>query len=238
MFGREDGGGEDSFVFSQSDIDAVLCHCAEMLRPHLLFGGEAQYGRQGPTYGHVYALERNQAQCLLALCISDTHKTLLLANPAVVTHLVHGLMLDPAYHRTGERDTTDFAGIKAAVQRDYAECLQQLSLFPEGREVMIRDPAVTEALHALVSAGDELCWSGEARRCAHGALMALEDRDHRGTVVHGAGGGGGGGGRREEGGLSSSPERDDGWAMLSYSWEHQKAFIRLNGSLQARGYTT
>ena len=226
VFGREDGG-EHAFVFSQSDIDAVLSHSIEMLRPHLIFGGKGQ--RRSGTYGHVYALERNQAQCLLALCISDTHKKLILANPDAVTHLVHGLMLDPAYHRSGEADQTDFEGVKAAVQRDYAECLQQLSLFPEGREAMIRDPAVTKALRELVSAAEgELCWSDEARICARGALVALEGpqggrRELSPERDEVCGGGGGGGGR---------------WVMLSYSWDYQKTFLRLNDALKKIGYMT
>jgi hypothetical protein len=91
----------------------------EMLRPQVLFGGGASYGQYGQQqrcqYGHVYKLERNQAHCLLALCISDTHKKLLLANPDAVSHLVHGLMLDPAHHRSGDTDPTDFEDVKAAV---------------------------------------------------------------------------------------------------------------------------
>eukprot|EP01050_Picozoa_sp_SAG11_P001846 SAG11_NODE_86_length_17300_cov_11.466717_18_plen_104_part_00 len=29
-----------------------------------------------------------------------------------------------------------------------------------------------------------------------------------------------------------------GWAMLSYSWAHQKVFIRLNAALKDKGYRT
>lgn len=211
-FGRYDGG-QEVFTFSQRDIDELLTFKQEILRPG--FFAERNGWREGYSYGMHYAMWRNQAQSLLALCISDSHKKLLLTNPNAVTHLVYGLMLDPAHHRTGERDPTNFEGIKTAVQRDYAECLQQLSLFPEGKEAMIRDPSVTEALRELVSGGDELCWSDNARRCARGALMALEGRDQEDTL-----------------------EEERRWVMLSYNWDHQKTFIRLNAALKGLGYWT
>ena len=211
VFGKEDAG-EETLVFSQANIDDILAFAWETLRP-------GAHPLETAHWGHLIQLELSQAQPFLSLCISDSHKQLLLANPHALTHLLHGLMLDPAHHRSDEADITDFEGVKAAVQKDYAECLQQLSLFPEGREAMIRDPAVIEALRELVSAGCELCWSDEARRCALGALMALEGRDHSTAQ-------------------ESAPGAGDRWVMLSYSWEYQKTFVRLNEALRDRSYVT
>ena len=65
------------------------------------------------------------------------------------------------------RSTDD--AIKTIVQRDYAECLQQLSLFAPGCEALKADPNVVVALDALV----ERAWSEEAKDSARGALMQL-----------------------------------------------------------------
>jgi hypothetical protein len=92
---------------------------------------------------------------------------------------VDGLLLDPDHPR---KDTDE--EIKAAVQRDFAECIQQISLFPPGCKALQAAPGVVEALDALV----EQAWSEEAKDCARGALMQLTDRWHPHT-----GGGGGGG---------------------------------------------
>ena len=52
---------------------------------------------------------------------------------------------------------------------DYAECIQQVSLFPRGCEQLGADPSVVEALDLLVEKG----WSDDAKDCARGALLQL-----------------------------------------------------------------
>eukprot|EP01043_Picozoa_sp_COSAG02_P063724 COSAG02_NODE_9112_length_2326_cov_1.163000_3_plen_142_part_00 len=115
-----------------------------------------------------------------------------------------------------------------AVQRDCAESLQQLSLFPAGRDgLLANDPLslssaggyvvkvqpVVEALEAL----SEQALSTEARECAIGALMALG--------VH-------------------TPEQHDcevgvtKHVMLSYQWNHQDVIQRVQNDLIRRGYST
>jgi hypothetical protein len=45
---------------------------------------------------------------------------------------VDGLLLDPEHARNGDPPLGAPEAIKAIIQRDFAECIQQLSLFPPG----------------------------------------------------------------------------------------------------------
>jgi hypothetical protein len=101
-------------------------------------------------------------RAILNLAVSDANKALLLRNPAFVAHLLDGLLLDPAHpRRTGELAgnnqgvTVPVASeaCAAAVQRDFAEGLQQLSLFAPGREALLGDARVRPALEALARGG-------------------------------------------------------------------------------------
>ena len=104
---------------------------------------------------------------VLELCISDTRKPLLLANPNLIPYLINGLFLDPDHPRA---DLTD--EIKLWNQETHVECLAQLSLFPSGRDALLQNPAVSEALVAVVEQG----MSGESRKFASAALLALSDK--------------------------------------------------------------
>ena len=73
-------------------------------------------------------------------------------------------MLDPEHPR---KDTDE--QIKSAVQRDFAECIQQLSLFGPGGEALKKNHDVVSALDTLV----DKAWSEEAKICARGALKQL-----------------------------------------------------------------
>ena len=87
-----------------------------------------------------------------------------------------------------------FAHHVIAVQRDFAEALEQLAVFqPKGRDAILADPTAMEALQEVVERG----WSEEARECAAGALSALSDRD-RGAMGGGDGAGAGAGGEVDE----------------------------------------
>jgi hypothetical protein len=58
-----------------------------------------------------------------------------------------------------------------AQQRDFAECIQQVSLFGPGREALRANKAVIDALHTLV----DVAWTDEAKESAQGSLMQLTD---------------------------------------------------------------
>jgi hypothetical protein len=122
--------------------------------------------------GGMVPLSANMGQAMLHFCISDTNKQMLLNNSKFIPHLVHALLLSPEHAR---KDTPE--EIKAAVQRDFAECIQQVSLFPPGCEAL-KAADITAVLDELV----DKAWSEEAKDSARGALMQLTDR-HREEVV-------------------------------------------------------
>ena len=149
------GKDEDNpFGFKQGDIDGFIVLSIELMRC-------ANYGASVPLYS-------NQCRGLLSLCISDAAKQLLLSsNAGFIPHLIDGLLLDPEHPRKGFAEP-----VKAAVQRDFAECILQISLFPPGLKALKADTAVVTALHALV----DTAWSEAAKDCARGALMQLTNR--------------------------------------------------------------
>jgi hypothetical protein len=140
-------------VFAETDIDGFMALDIELLQCKL--------------FGSIWPLAANNCRGMLSLCISDTAKQMLLNHSSFTSHLVNGLLLDPAHAR---KDSDE--AVKAAVQRDFAECIQQISLFPPGCEALLATAGAVEALDALV----ELAWSEEAKDCARGALMQLTGR--------------------------------------------------------------
>ena len=96
------------------------------------------------------------------------------------------------------------------LQTCHAECFAQLAVFPPGREALLRDPAVGEALQVVVDKG--LC--EQSRDFASAALMNLSDKELQLIA---------------EGQLH---------VMFSYQWDHQSTIMRANESLQRRGYET
>eukprot|EP01048_Picozoa_sp_COSAG05_P017397 COSAG05_NODE_2363_length_3174_cov_2.055935_3_plen_681_part_00 len=244
VFGRDE---DRLFTFTQHDVDSVLLVSREQVRPQ--------------AWGAVWPLRQNQSQALLSLTVSDLNKQLLLYNPEFLPHLVDGLLLAPraddeADANEYEHDVITARGwhpdndrtvIPPLVQRTFAECLQQLSLWEPGRRAMLADPSVASALRALTTRA----WTPEAKLCAHGALLALMDHDdhhrrHQHQHQHhhhqqqqlqprnsgsspaskldsgGDGGGGGGGGLHH--------------VMLSYEWTYQELVKRVVLQLQSRGY--
>jgi hypothetical protein len=101
---------------------------------------------------------------ILELCISDKSKPLLLANTTFIPYLINGLVLDPDHPRADLKDE-----IKLWNQETHVECLAQLALFPPGRDALLQNPAVSEALVAVAQQG----MSEQARDYAKAALMAL-----------------------------------------------------------------
>jgi len=122
------------------------------------------------AWGSAMALGANRCHGLLSLCISDAAKQMLLNNAGFTPHLIDGLMLDPEHPR---KDTDE--AIKTAVQRDFAECVQQIALFPAGCEALTVNETVVQALLTL----KDKAWSEEAKVCAEGALMALIPPEQR-----------------------------------------------------------
>ena len=116
--------------------------------------------------GHVSKPTADKIQ-VLELCISDKIKPLLLANPKLIPYLINGLFLDPNHPRANLKDE-----IKLWNQETHVECLAQLALFPPGRDALLQNPAVSEALVAVVEQG----MSGESRKFASAALLALSDK--------------------------------------------------------------
>ena len=100
-----------------------------------------------------------------------------------VAVLVDNLLVDnhPA------QEQPNFEAIKSQVQRDFAEALQQIAVYPRGREVLLAVPTVATSLHEVAERG----WSEAAKECARGALSALSDRealadvdeDHRHVMI-------------------------------------------------------
>jgi hypothetical protein len=104
------------------------------------------------------------------------------------------------------------------VAGDYAECIQQISLFRAGCEALKAHPGVVEALDELAVKG----WTEEARQGASGALFELcpERINHKHAGRTGAGDG----------------TEPDGHVMISYQWDVQDTIQRLVHSLQERGF--
>ena len=140
---------------TEGDIDHIIALDTELMRCD--------------AWGSILALATNRCRGLLSLCISDTAKQMLFSTAGFIPLLIDGLLLDPEHPR---KDTDE--AIKTAVQRDFAECVQQISLFPAGRAALTADSAVVDVLDVLV----DKAWSEEAKDCARGALMQLTDRHH------------------------------------------------------------
>ena len=150
MFGRDEGGSE--FTFTQQHVDLLLDKWSQTVRA---VGWNAN---AKPTADRVMVVE---------LCISDRTKPLLLANPAFIPYLVDALLLDPAHPRAGMK-----AELKAWCQTTHVECLAQIAVFrPDGREALMQDPSVCDALREVAESG----LTDEARHHAESALLALSD---------------------------------------------------------------
>ena len=152
MFGRDEGGSE--FTFTQQHVDLLLDKWSQTVRA-VGFNANAK-----PTADNVMVVE---------LCISDWTKPLLLANPAFIPYLVDALLLDPAHPRAGMKGE-----LKAWCQTTHAECLAQIAVFqPDGREALMQDPSVRDALRCVAESG----LTDEARHYAESALLALSDTE-------------------------------------------------------------
>ena len=94
-------------------------------------------------------------------------------------------------------------------QQNYTEALAQLALSPAGKEALLADEAAIAALEELVERG----MTDETKEFARNALIGL-----RGFAEHEA----------------VAAEH----VMLSYEWSSQSVIVRINDSLNRRGYVT
>ena len=85
-------------------------------------------------------------------------------------------------------------------------------MYPPGREALLQDPTVAEALQQVAVEG----WEQEARQFAESALAALS-------------------GRQPDAGHAQQGHKH---IMLSYQWDVQEVAKRVVNELQVRGYRT
>eukprot|EP01043_Picozoa_sp_COSAG02_P068331 COSAG02_NODE_11308_length_1750_cov_1.366445_1_plen_92_part_00 len=87
-------------------------------------------------------------------------------------------------------------------------------MFPPGREALLQDSTVAEALRHVSAVG----WTDEARMSAKAALLAMSDRQPQ--AYH------------------EQQHQGQKHIMLSYQWTYQAVVKRIVRELQARGYQT
>ena len=89
-----------------------------------------------------------------------------------------------------------------------------------GRECLLQDPSVAEALQQVAAEG----WEEEARNFAEAALLAMSDRQPDAGHRH----------------AQQDPEdkRRAAHVMLSYQWSCQSTVRRIVNELRIRGYLT
>jgi hypothetical protein len=158
------------------------------------------------TYGEIFPFATDFSHGLLAACISDSNKQMLLNHEGFVPLLLEGLLLsDDGFRKDADDD------VKISIQRDFAECLQQCAVFPAGLDALKQHAlAVTEALSMLKTSAR----SAEAQMCAEATLIALDPEAH--AAKH----------HKE---LAEH-------VMVSYSWAEQPVVKRIVHDLQRRNY--
>ena len=162
----------------------------------------------------VFSFAADFSRGLLSTCISDTNKTMLLNNSGFVPLLIEGLLLSDDCFRKDADDT-----VKASVQRDFAECIQQCSAYEAGVVALKQHmSAVMNALTALKDGGR--AYTAEAKLCAEAALLALDPQLHRIASAD----------------CTAIDQPDQLHVMMSYSWQEQPIVRRIVAELQARGY--
>ncbi len=197
VWGRDDDGS--GLTFLQQDIDKIV-HVSNQRDPKAAVI-RTSLGPMTASYGQV----------ILNLCVSDLNKELLLNAEGLVPLLLDLLLLDPEHPC---REQADFDAFAPAVQRDFTEAITQLAMFPPGREALLRDPTVAEALRQVAAEG----WTQESQNFAESALLAMSDRQPDADQEH--------------------RTADQEHVMLSYQWDVQEVVRRVVNELQFRGYQT
>ncbi len=152
VFGRDEESTSE-FTFTQQHVDGLIKKWSDVVRA-VEMGASAK-----PSASTIQAIE---------LCISDKNKPLLLCNEFFIPYLVDALLVEPDHPRASLP-----SGLRIWCQETHAECLAQLACFPEGREALLREASVSEALHVVVESG----LSDRAKQHAESALLALGDQE-------------------------------------------------------------
>ena len=100
---------------------------------------------------------------------------MLLSEDNFIPLLIEGLLLDPQHQSRKDADETT----KSIIQRDMAECIQQVSLFGPGCEALKANPDVVNALDTTF----DKARSEEAKVCAAAALKQLCPERSEKTLV-------------------------------------------------------
>ena len=104
------------------------------------------------------------------LSISDGQKQLLVKSPGLLTLLHHALFAEDDSHPRKDMAERNRAGI----QLDGCECVAQLALFDQGRQLLQQDSLIITALEVVREHG----LSPEAKETAGSALMALRGMEN------------------------------------------------------------
>ena len=191
LFGKDEE--ENSFGLTQRDISHIIPWMGEVINP--------------TTWGFAVPFHSRTCRPLLNLCTSDTAKQLLLSEDDFIPLLMEGLLLNPQHPSRKDADDTTLS----IIQRDFSECIQQVSLFGPGCEALKANPDVVNALDTTV----EKARSEEAKVCATAALKQLcPERYEKRLVI----------------------DADSKHIMMSYQWENQDIVKMIVADLQNRLY--
>jgi hypothetical protein len=127
--------------------------------------------------------------------------------------LVEGLLIDPQHPRQAIDAT-----VRTRIQRDFAECMQQLSLFPPGCAALRAAPHVVDTLRQLC----DRAFGDAAADCARGALMQLTNLSDDES------------GPARTAKLETSASQSH--VMMSYQWDSQSTVKRIVAELKRRQY--
>ena len=177
----------------QRDIDTCVLYFLKW------FGPELGFLPLQPDYSEAILSIRCAANAVFALLssacephanrlyvrsVSDRHKVSLLKCPNLLPVLALCLFLDPENPR-GSNAVPPLlptpVEVQAIYQRNTAEALYQLALFPSGRDAILAEASMMQALEEVAERG----MTAEAREYAEAALMALSDKE-----IHASEGGG------------------------------------------------
>eukprot|EP01052_Picozoa_sp_SAG31_P029994 SAG31_NODE_3037_length_4761_cov_2.884384_2_plen_202_part_00 len=171
LWGRNERA-HDQLELSAATMQQCVRHALELTHPVNHAAADADpFGRTEISYGGVWPLDELQALPILNMCVSDKNKLKMLGCPNFLDLLIDGLLLSPEHPRKNSDPHC-----MAVVQRDFAECLYQMSLFPPSHDRLSGDPRVIPALEDLAVRG----FTMDAQRCAEGALLALGARENSG----------------------------------------------------------
>ena len=195
LFGKDE---ENSFGITQEEINGFIDWDTQVMACN--------------SWGGIVSPGYNQGRPLLQLCISDRNKEMLIGCPGFIPHVLSSLMLDPGHARQGTPQA-----IKEQVQGHYAECLQQISLFPAGRQALKANSAVVQTLDVLAVKG----WTDAAKQSASATLFETSpERMNRKVMEQPA----------------SNGTEPDGHVFISYQWDVQEIIKRLVHTLEQRKY--